>query len=210
MKPMERSAHWQAIYRAKPLDSFSWYQPVPKPSLALIAAMNLPKDAPILDVGGGDGLLVDHLLEAGYTDVTVLDISSKALERARERLGEKASRAEWIVADVTSFASKRVYALWHDRATFHFLTSPEDQEAYLKAMRLGTQEDARAIVATFSSRGPTTCSGTAIRQHDEASLLQTFAPDWKLQRTLLHQHTTPSGGGQEFVFGVFERSLSML
>ena len=206
MNSTERTAHWQAIYDVKPLDTCSWYQPIPTTSLDLITAMDLPQDAPILDVGGGDGFLVDHLLARGFTDVTVLDISSKAIERAKDRLGEDASRVKWIVADVTTFEPDRPYALWHDRAAFHFLTSSEDRKAYLKALRVGTGDASKVIVATFSSNGPTKCSGTVIQQQDNVSLKETFAADWTPIRTFSIEHVTPSGGVQEFVFGVFQRT----
>ena len=205
MNATERTAHWQAIYDAKPLESCSWYQPVPQTSLDLITTLNLPLDAPILDVGGGDSLVVDHLLRAGFADVTVLDISSKAIDRAKERLGEDASRVTWVVSDVTDFRPTRTYALWHDRAAFHFLTAEEDREAYRQAQRLGTGVGSKLIVATFSTNGPTKCSGTVILQHDEVSLVETFAPDWSPVSTSIVHHTTPSGGWQEFVVGVFER-----
>ena len=206
MNSTERTAHWQAIYDVKPLDTCSWYQPIPTTSLDLITAMSLPQDAPILDVGGGDGFLVDHLLARGFTDVSVLDISSKAIERAKDRLGEDAARVKWIVADVTTFEPDRPYALWHDRAAFHFLTSSEDRKAYLKALRVGTSDASKVIVATFSTNGPTKCSGTVIQQHDDVSLKETFAADWTPIRTFSIEHVTPSGGVQEFVFGVFQRT----
>ena len=205
MNSTERTAHWQAIYDVKPLDTCSWYQPIPTTSLDLISSMSLPQDAPILDVGGGDGFLVDHLLLRGFTDVTVLDISSKAIERAKDRLGEEASRVKWVVADVTTFEPDRQYAVWHDRAAFHFLTSSEDRKAYLHALRVGTSDASKAIVATFSTNGPTKCSGTVIQQHDDVSLKETFAADWTPIRTFSIEHVTPSGGVQEFVFGVFQR-----
>ena len=206
MNSTERTAHWQAIYDVKPLDTCSWYQPIPTTSLDLITAMSLPQDAPILDVGGGDGFLVDDLLARGFTDVTVLDISSKAIERAKDRLGEDASRVKWIVADVTTFEPDRPYALWHDRAAFHFLTSSQDRKAYLKALRVGTSDASKVIVATFSTNGPTKCSGTVIQQHDDVSLKETFAADWTPIRTFSIEHVTPSGAVQEFVFGVFQRT----
>jgi len=206
MNSTERTAHWQAIYDVKPLESCSWYQPVPQTSLDFITTLNLPLDAPILDVGGGDSLVVDHLLQAGFSDVTVLDISSKAIDRAKERLGTDASRVKWVVSDVTDFVPTRKYALWHDRAAFHFLTTASDQDAYRRALREGTIAGSTAIVGTFSINGPIKCSGTAIQQHDEVSLAETFAADWSPVSTSIVHHTTPSGGGQEFVFGVFERN----
>lgn len=206
MNPEERTAHWQAVYDAKLLESCSWYQPVPTTSLDLIAGMHLAQDAPILDVGGGDGFLVDHLLARGFTDVTVLDISSKAIERAKDRLGVDASRVKWIVADVTTFEPVRSYALWHDRAAFHFLTSTKDRESYLNALHSATSQGSKVIVATFSTNGPTKCSGTVIQQHDVASLVATFAANWTPIRTFSKEHVTPSGDVQEFVFGVFQRT----
>lgn len=206
MNPEERTAHWQAVYDAKLLESCSWYQPVPTTSLDLIAGMHLAQDAPILDVGGGDGLLVDHLLAQGFSDITVLDISSNAIQRAKARLGKDASRVKWIVADVTTFEPDRPYALWHDRAAFHFLTSSEDRKAYLKALRVGTSDASKVIVATFSTNGPTKCSGTVIQQHDDVSLKETFAANWTPIRTFSMEHVTPSGDVQEFVFGVFQRT----
>jgi ubiquinone/menaquinone biosynthesis C-methylase UbiE len=206
MNSTERTAHWQAIYDAKPLESCSWYQPIPTTSLELITAMSLPQDAPILDVGGGDGFLVDHLLLRGFTDVTVLDISSTAIERAKDRLGEDASRVKWIVSDVTTFEPDRQYVLWHDRAAFHFLTSSEDRKAYFNALRVGTSDASKVIVATFSKNGPTKCSGTVIQQHDDVSLKEVFAADWTPIRTFSVNHVTPSSGVQEFVFAVFQRT----
>ena len=205
MNATERAAHWQAIYSSKPLESCSWYQPVPKTSLDLIARLGLPQAAPILDVGGGDALLVDHLLERGYTNLTVLDISANAIARAQARLGTQAASVQWVVSDVTAFQPEQPYALWHDRAAFHFLTSAEDLQAYNAAMQLGTAKGSKAIVATFSTNGPLACSGTAIQQYDEASLSQALPSNWQAVDAFQVEHTTPSGGVQEFTFGVFDR-----
>lgn len=205
MNATERAAHWQSIYSSKPLESCSWYQPVPQTSLDLIARLGLPQDAPILDVGGGDGLLVDHLLERGYTNLTVLDISATAIERAQARLGAQAASVLWVVSDVTSFQPVQPYALWHDRAAFHFLTTAEDLEAYTVAMQQGTAKGSKAIVATFSTNGPVVCSGTHIRQYDSASLAQALPSDWRALDAFQVEHSTPSGGIQEFTFGVFDR-----
>lgn len=206
MNASERAAHWQSIYSSKSLESCSWYQPVPKTSLDLIARLGLPQDAPILDVGGGDALLVDHLLERGYTNLTVLDISTNAIARAQARLGAQAASVHWIVSDVTAFQPEQPYALWHDRAAFHFLTSAEDLEAYNIAMQLGTAKGSKAIVATFSTNGPLACSGTKIQQYDQASLAQALPTDWSALDAFQVEHSTPSGGVQEFTFGVFNRS----
>lgn len=206
MNASERAAHWQSIYSSKPLESCSWYQPVPQTSLDLIAQLGLPHDAPILDVGGGDALLVDHLLDRGYTNLTVLDISANAIARAQARLGTQAASVHWVVSDVTTFQPEQPYALWHDRAAFHFLTSVEDLEAYHAAMQLGTATGSKAIVATFSTNGPMACSGTKIQQYDPAALAQALPADWHAVDAFQVEHTTPSGGIQEFTFGVFGRS----
>ena len=205
MNSAERTAHWQQIYATKPLESTSWYQPIPHTSLALIASLNLPKDTPILDVGGGDSFLAEHLLNLGYTDITVLDISEKALERAQVRMGKQTSAVNWICCDITGFQPSRTYGLWHDRAAFHFLHNPQDQSAYKAVQRLATSCGAHAIIGTFSTRGPLKCSGIEIQQYSATSLAEAFADTWRTQETLLVEHPTPFETIQEFAFGVFER-----
>ena len=127
---MDKKTHWETVYKTKTPDQVSWTQDVPQPSLDFIESLNLEKNAKIIDVGGGDSKLVDHLLHYGFENVSVLDISAKALERAKERLGEKAEKVTWIVGDITEFEPTEMYDLWHDRATFHFLTEAEDIEKY--------------------------------------------------------------------------------
>jgi trans-aconitate methyltransferase len=123
--------HWDEVYETKPLSEVSWYEPVPETSLQLINKLNLPKDAAIIDIGGGDSLLVDYLLGQGYTDITVLDISDKAIERAKRRLSNKAEQVKWIVSDILQYKTQQKYDLWHDRATFHFLTNQQDCQTYI-------------------------------------------------------------------------------
>ena len=151
-------------------------------------------------------MLVDHLLERGYTNLTVLDISANAIARAQARLGTQAASVHWIVSDVTVFQPEQPYALWHDRAAFHFLTSAEDLEAYNSTLKATTGKGSKAIVATFSTNGPLACSGTKIQQYDQVSLAQALAANWSVLDAFQIEHTTPSGGVQEFTFGVFDRN----
>ncbi len=205
MNSAARTAHWEQIYTTKPLENTSWYQPNPHTSLDLIAGLNVPKDAPLLDVGGGDSFLAEHLLELGYTDITVLDISEAALDRARQRMGDRASDVQWIASDITSFQPSRTYAVWHDRAAFHFLRAPEDQAAYKSVQQAATHAGSYAIIGTFSTNGPLKCSGIEIQQYSPDTMQEAFSPEWTVLQTQVVEHPTPFDTIQEFVFGVFKR-----
>lgn len=197
--------HWENIYGTKTLQEVSWYQPVPHTSLDLILSSDLPKTAAIVDAGGGDSLLADHLLEAGYVDITVLDISEVALERARMRLGDKAGKIRWIAADIASYEPDRSYDLWHDRAAFHFLTQDEDIRHYLGALSKGIVPGGVLLVATFSENGPEKCSGIPIKQYSEASMKATFSDAFDTMECFTAIHPTPFGTTQEFTFCSFRR-----
>lgn len=205
MESTDRKNHWETIYQTKPLESVSWYQPVPETSLSLIAALNLPKTARIIDIGGGDSLLVDHLLQLGYTDLTVLDISEAALERARKRLGPLAGQVQWVNSDVVDFEPDEAYDLWHDRAAFHFLTRPSEVGAYSKAAADALGPGAQLIIGTFSVNGPTKCSGLEIRQYDPASMEAAFGEAFRQTGCQEVGHHTPGGAVQQFLFCTFER-----
>ena len=127
MENESRQAHWENVYTSKGENEVSWFQESPAPSLALIAGIRVVPASAIIDIGGGASRLVDHLIEQGFLDVTVLDLSAAALEAAKARLGERASRAHWLVADATTWAPSRSYDIWHDRAAFHFLTEERDR-----------------------------------------------------------------------------------
>ena len=133
---MSKKEHWDKIYSTKTLQEVSWYQPVPQISLELILSLKLSKDSPIIDVGGGDSFLVDSLIEEGYLDLTVLDISKVAIERAKNRLGKHAKKVNWIVADITNFYPERKYSVWHDRAVFHFLRNEQEINSYLSLIHI--------------------------------------------------------------------------
>jgi len=198
-----RKSHWETVYETKSPDQVSWTQKIPATSLEMIESFKLPKNAAIIDVGGGDSLLVDFLLSEGYSDVTVLDISSYALEKAKARMGDKSKLVKWIVNDITDFKPERKYDLWHDRATFHFLTSEDQIEKYLQ---ITTDHAAKyMIIATFSEQGPLKCSGLEIKQYSTTSLAERFEADYQKVSCLNENHTTPFDTKQNFTFCAFKR-----
>jgi ubiquinone/menaquinone biosynthesis C-methylase UbiE len=200
-----RKEHWETVYRTKPLESVGWYQPVPRASLELIEPLGLPPDARVIDVGGGDSFLSDQLLKIGYTDLTVLDISGAALRRARERHGSDAEKICWVESDVLEFTPDRTYCLWHDRATFHFLTKGPQIKRYLEIAHRAIRPGGYLILGTFSDKGPPTCSGLPVQRYSIARLEGTVNPFFKMIRGINLDHQTPSGGIQAYTFGLFER-----
>ena len=202
----ERRAHWQSVYAAKAPGDVSWFQERPDVSLALVEATGLPKDAAILDVGGGASTLVDHLLAAGHTALSILDISEAALSHARARLGGDAGRVEWIAADVTRWRPAAPVDLWHDRAVLHFLTARRDQKAYFDTLRAALKPQGWAIIAGFAPGGPPTCSGLPIVQHDAGSLARLFGDGFRLVEARDELHRTPWGAEQAFRYHLFHRT----
>jgi len=198
-------AHWERIYRTKSPAEVSWTQEIPAISLEFIQVLNLPKDAKIIDVGGGDSLLVDYLLREGYSQLTVLDISSAAIERAKYRLGKNAERVNWMVCDILDFNPSGTYDLWHDRAAFHFQIIPENIRAYLSIMNRSVT--GYAVIGSFSTYGPTKCSGLEIRQYDEESLRKLFEEQGFTRLSCKNEdHITPSGNIQNFLFCSFKKT----
>lgn len=197
---MNRKQHWENIYETKKLEEVSWYQPKPDISLELIQQSGIAKDAAIIDIGGGDSFLVDNLLEEGYKDVTVLDISEKAIERAKERLGERAESVSWIISDIAEFKPDREYDLWHDRAAFHFLTDKKDQQHYVNIASEGIANGGSLIIGTFSKNGPEKCSGLEIKQYSEEEMSDLFAASFQKQSCKEIIHNTPFDTTQSFLF----------
>lgn len=196
-------AHWENVYETKSPQEVSWTQEIPKISLDFIQSFALDKDVRIIDIGGGDSLLVDHLLDLGFTNVSVLDISAHAIERAKVRLGERASLVQWIVSDINEFQPEITYDLWHDRAAFHFLTSTSDIGRYA---RLVENHAKNLVVGTFSTDGPQKCSGLEITQYDETSLEELFqAKGFECIENKREDHQTPFGTSQNFVFASFRK-----
>jgi len=199
---MNRKLHWESIYTTKTPSSLSWFQPHPKRSLDLIERTGLPKDAKILDVGGGDSLLVDELVVRGYNDITVLDLSGAAIERARHRLGEAAaSRVTWVEGDILEADLPREdFDIWHDRAVFHFLTTAKERESYIQKVRSAVHAGGSVIVATFAEDGPTRCSGLPVERYSATELHDTFGSDFLLVGSERELHHTPAGVEQSFTY----------
>lgn len=198
-----RIAHWEEVYRTRNPAEVSWYQADPAVSLRLIEQTGVGRSAPILDVGGGASLLADRLVAAGYADVTVLDLSSVALAVVRDRVGPA---VRTITADVTRFEPSRQYALWHDRAVLHFLTDPEDRQAYVRTLTQALQPGGHAILATFALDGPARCSGLPVERYDAARMVALLGAGFQLRRAETEVHLTPAGAPQHFQYGSFTRT----
>jgi len=202
---MERQTHWDNIYAQRQPAELGWYQAHPETSLRLIAASGVGKDAALIDIGGGASLLVDKLVEAGYAKVTVLDISAAAIAAAQARLGARAGALRWLTQDVTAFVPPEKYALWHDRAVFHFLTEAADRQAYLAAAATALDAGGQMIVATFAPDGPEKCSGLPVVRYDAASLVREAGEPFELLETCGETHVTPGGVKQSFSYCRFRR-----
>lgn len=193
-----RKAHWEQVYQNKGPMEVSWFQENPAQSLRLIEQCDLSRNDSIIDVGGGASRLIDHLLQRGYQELTVLDISATALEHAQHRLGELATQVQWIESDITSFTPHQPFTLWHDRAVFHFLTHSADRKHYLEALRKGLQPGGHLILAAFSPDGPNQCSGLDIVQYDRDKMIHTLGADFQLLEQTTEAHTTPGNAIQHF------------
>ena len=200
---INKKNHWKTVYETKQPNEVSWTQENPKISLDFIRQTNLGKSAKIIDIGGGDSKLVDFLLEDGYENITVLDISANALERAKSRLGKKAEKVTWIVSDITEFKSVTTYDIWHDRATFHFLTSEVQINSYIKIVEKWISSF--LIIGTFSDKGPVKCSGLEIKQYTEATLENQFQSAFEKLKCINEDHITPFETTQNFIFCVFKK-----
>jgi SAM-dependent methyltransferase len=192
--------HWERIYTEREPQALSWYEPSPRTSLELIADAVLPPSAGIVDVGGGASGLAGALLSAGYSDITVADISGAALARAREALGEASEQIAWVEADVRTHDFGRKFDLWHDRAVFHFMVESDDRNAYLAALRRALRRGGHLILATFGPDGPTTCSGLPVDRYSAAALSARVGEGFELLSSRLVEHRTPSGASQQFLY----------
>ena len=202
----DRRRHWEGVYRDRDPASVSWYQENPARSLILIEETSVPDDAPIIDIGGGAGRLVDRLLELGYSRLTVLDLASTALNHARERLGVRSRDVTWLDADVLEHEFEHRYAVWHDRAVFHFLTEPADRDRYVAQVTTAIEPGGHVILATFSPDGPETCSGLPVQRHSPESLTACLGRSFEAVGFQEEAHHTPSGEVQHFLYGRFQRA----
>jgi ubiquinone/menaquinone biosynthesis C-methylase UbiE len=197
--------HWESIYSQKKSSEVSWTQEIPRTSLDFLHSFGLTKDSPIIDIGGGESRLVDFLLDEGFTDITVLDISEHALQRAKDRLKDRANKVTWIVSDVTEFIPTRKYHVWHDRATFHFLTSAEQINKYIGLASRYIDGRGFMTIGTFSENGPTKCSGLTIKRYSEQELCAVLEKSFAKIRCITEDHLTPFQTFQNFLFCSFRK-----
>ena len=197
--------HWEKIYSTKEEDEVSWFQPYPKTSMAFVDLFNLPLSANIIDIGGGDSHFVDILLAKGYQNIWVLDISANALDRAKKRLGEKASIVHWIVSDVAEFIPPVQFDFWHDRAAFHFLTTEEKIYKYVSIAEDAVKQNGYLILGSFSEDGPKKCSGLEVKQYSEASMSARFEIAFERIKCIQEDHKTPFNTIQNFLFCSFQK-----
>lgn len=205
MKNDSRQAHWEGVYAKKRETEVSWFQENPAPSLELIAQVGATHSSAIIDIGGGASRLVDNLVDRGFKDVTVLDLSEAALEATRLRMGHRAAQVHWIVADATAWEPVKAYDIWHDRAAFHFLTEDRDRAAYVARLGRALKVGGYAIIATFALDGPERCSGLPVVRYDPLGVGQTLGRAFELVDSRRHAHATPWGSDQSFQFSVFRR-----
>jgi len=210
MENFDRKEHWENIYKSKESKELSWFQPSPATSLNFLEQFNVPLTAKIIDVGGGDSLLVDHLPDLHYKDITVLDISEVALDRAKQRPGDRSSQVKWIVADASNFKPIAKYDFWHDRAAFHFLTQEPEIENYLETVQQSINPKGILVIGTFSEYGPKKCSGIEIRQYSENSMAERLNKFFVKIKCISVDHPTPFGTIQKFVFLQFQKITGSL
>jgi 2-polyprenyl-3-methyl-5-hydroxy-6-metoxy-1,4-benzoquinol methylase len=203
---LDRKKHWEKVYETKNPDQVSWTQESPKTSLDFIHSFGLQKTAKIIDIGGGDSKLVDYLLDEGFENITVLDISAKSLEKAKTRLGEKADKVNWIVSDITEFEPNMTFDVWHDRATFHFLTTTEQISKYINTAKKSV--NGYMTIGTFSKNGPEKCSGLEIKQYNEDELTLELKNGFDKIKCITEDHVTPFDTTQNFLFCSFKRQLN--
>ena len=196
----EKKQHWETVFTTKAENEVSWYQQKPETSLQLIQSCHLPKDAKIIDIGGGDSYLIDNLLDLGYTNLYLLDISENAIERAKKRLAERAKNVTFIVSDSLDFIAEQEFDLWHDRASFHFITNENDVLKYKSNVLSALHSKGHFILGTFSEDGPKKCSGLDITQYSVEKLETIFEEDFELENCFTEDHQTPFETIQNFIF----------
>lgn len=203
---VSRKEHWEKVYSSKEPNEVSWTQETPTLSLDFIQSFQLPKTASIIDVGGGDSRLVDNLLMKGFENITVLDISEHAIERAKHRLSSQADKVNWVVSDITQFNPTITYDCWHDRATFHFLLSAKDIENYIIKARQAVNKF--MVIGTFSEHGPHTCSALPVKQYKEETIQELLHDGFEKIKCVSEEHITPFKTSQNFLFCSFKRNKS--
>lgn len=205
MENFDRKKHWENIYQTKALKDMSWFQHKPGTSLGFFKQLDVPITAKVIDIGGGDSFLVDHLLDMGYEDISVLDISTTAIERAKKRLGDRAENVKWIVSDAAAFKPTEKYDFWHDRAAFHFLTDEKDISSYLETAQQHINPAGVMVIGAFSEQGPKKCSGIEIKQYSETTMTNRLINLFEKIKCITIDHKTPFDIIQNFVFCSFRK-----
>jgi 2-polyprenyl-3-methyl-5-hydroxy-6-metoxy-1,4-benzoquinol methylase len=205
MSEFSRKNHWEKVYQKKKTNEVSWYQLNPETSIELILSLKPDKEDSIIDIGGGDSFLADNLIELGFKKIFVLDISSAALERSRNRLYNKKEYLNCLHSDITDFKTAIRFNIWHDRATFHFLTDNQDVKKYIEATKEYIKPKGYMILSTFSTSGPNKCSGLEVKQYSEDSIRKTFLNGFDFVKSLEEVHTTPSSVKQNFIYCLLQR-----
>lgn len=202
---VDRKAHWESVYSDKKSTEVSWYQQHPEVSLDLIKATGIDASARIIDIGGGASTLVDFLLDAGYQNLSVLDIAHSAIEQAKLRLGDSANKVAWIESDITKFSPDEAFDLWHDRAVFHFLSDEADRSSYVSTLTNALNPGAHVIIATFGLDGPEKCSGLNVVRYSPETMSAVLGENFQLVETSTEEHKTPRESSQSFVYCRFKR-----
>jgi 2-polyprenyl-3-methyl-5-hydroxy-6-metoxy-1,4-benzoquinol methylase len=206
MNTSERKAHWNNIYQTKDFHQVGWFQKSPDVSLSFVRELSISENAKIIDIGAGESYFVDCLFQLGFSDIHVLDISSKAIEKARQRLGDQAQEVSWITGDVLDLKKKNEFDIWHDRAVFHFLLEQEEIEQYIENATNGIKMGGYLIIGTFSEKGPDKCSGLPVKQYSIQNLESVFSPHFRLIKALNIDHFTPTGQAQNYSFCCFKKN----
>ena len=202
---LDKKGHWENVFATKKETEVSWYQQKPETSIQFFVENNISKDAKIIDIGGGDSYLIDNLLELGYTNLFLLDISANAIERIKNRLGVKSEKVTFIVSDILDFQPKTTFDVWHDRASFHFLTTEKEIEMYKNLVSNSISENGFMFLGTFSENGPLKCSGLEITQYSEAKFERIFGTNFSKMNCFAENHQTPFDTTQNFIFCTFKK-----
>ena len=197
--------HWEKVYNQKNENEVSWYQKVPNISLDIIKSLNLNLNSKIIDIGAGESRLVDNLLDLGFNNIDVLDISKKSIEKAQNRLGIRSNKINWIVSDINDFKTEKKYDLWHDRAAFHFLKDPIQLSNYVDLANSSLNINGKIVLGTFSTDGPLKCSGIEVSRYNQKSISDVFSKFFNLLNYKHSNHPTPFNTTQEFLFSILSK-----
>ncbi|MDX5347270.1 MAG: class I SAM-dependent methyltransferase [Hymenobacteraceae bacterium] len=204
-------SHWNNVYQSKPETSLSWYEGDPAPSLEMVQLCNVKKPDLVVDAGAGLSQFLEKMLEKGYSNLTAIDISESAIEKAKERIGaDKALQINWFINDLAKpekLALAEPVSLWHDRAVFHFLTQPEEQEAYIRNLEQTVALGGNVIMATHAPQAPNTCSNLPVICYDKRSLTQRMGDKFMLLYHFYHQHHTPAGQTRPFLYALYQKIM---